>query len=246
MDTPAPVARPFPSGDASGFPATRWSLVAAAGQGGTEALSQLLGRYRTPLIRFAEREGVENPEAAVDAFITTLLRRNGLARVSPEKGRFRTWLLACLKNHLRDEWKKRQTQRRGGGAPHQSLDEEPPEGTAPLQVAGKGRSPDEAFDRAWAEAVIAEAWRRLEEKRQAAGRGDLFNRIRPVLAGDPDAPAYEAIAAEAGVSVSAIKMEVQRRRQQLSELIRSEVAETVGTMADVDEELSYLINLFSR
>lgn len=246
MDTPSPVPDQSSSGDASSFPVTRWSVVLAAGQGRLDALSHLLRRYRTPLVRFAEWERAVDPEAAVDALLVALLQRNGLARVSPEKGRFRTWLLACLKNHLRDELRKRQTQRRGGGAPHHSLDEEPPEGTPPLQVPGNERSPDLAFDRAWAEAVVAEAWRRLEEDRRAAGRSEFFGRIKPVLAGDPDAPTYEAIAVDLGLSLSAIKMEVQRRRQQLSELIRAVVAETVGSTADLDDELAYLISLFGR
>src|SRR5450755_1246445 len=102
------------------FLTTEWSVVLQAGQeecpGAAQSLEALCRAYWPPLYAYARREGL-TPQDAQDAtqeFIGSLLRRNDLASVSPEKGRFRSFLLGALKNFLVSRWRTERALQRGG------------------------------------------------------------------------------------------------------------------------------------
>ncbi len=103
------------------FPTTLWTVVLHAGRDqpaqARAALEQLCESYWYPLYSFIRRRGY-SPHDAQDltqAFFTNLLEKHALGRVDPEQGKFRTFLLAALKNFLANDWDRANALKRGGG-----------------------------------------------------------------------------------------------------------------------------------
>jgi len=129
---PPPQESPDPpGGPAAGphqFATTRWTLVAAAGKTATPeartALAELCRLYWYPLYAFVRRRGYDADEALdlTQGFFTRLIEKNDLADADPDRGRFRSWLLASVKHFLANEWDRATAQKRGGGRAVYSLD----------------------------------------------------------------------------------------------------------------------------
>src|SRR6185295_11703533 len=104
----------------SEFATTQWSVVLRAAQpddsAARSALELLCRRYWFPLYAFARRRVSEVHEAQdlTQEFFLRLLQKNSLASASPERGRFRSFLLVSLKNFLANEWDRTTAQKRGG------------------------------------------------------------------------------------------------------------------------------------
>ena len=236
---------------ATQFATTHWSVVLAAADSASpnsqEALEKLCRTYWLPLYAFVRRTG-SGPEDAQDltqAFFEKLLRNNTIRHLAPEKGRFRNYLLTVLKRFLRDELDRSTAAKRGGGAPVIPLDTA--EGEAHLQDARVADlSPDQAFDRAWAERVLRGSVDCLRAQYEAEGRAALFAALSPYLSRRPDGEGYGATAQVLGLDASAVAMAVMRLRRRYRELVRAEVANTVATPAEIDDEIRYLIELLSK
>jgi len=232
------------------FPATQWSLVLTAGRGGTErsraALEALCRAYWTPLYSYARREG-HPPEVAQDlvqGFLARFLERDDLSRVGPEQGRFRSYLLAGLRNYLVAELRRERALKRGGGAVCISLQAE--EAEAWVQgVISDTASPESAFDRRWAETILERALATLRDEHVARGKEHHFEALKACLAGG-DGLDYAALGASVGLSQGAVAVAVHRMRHRLRELVRQEVAQTVGSESDLQEELRHLLTLWSQ
>src|SRR6267378_1593560 len=142
-------------GGAATFGTTHWSVVLAVGQNDREkahaALAQLCAAYWYPLYVFARRQGYDATETEdlTQEFFARLLQSNDLAEVSPERGRFRSFLLASFKHLLANEYHRQQTQRRGGRATIVSLEREEPETRYRLEPAD-AVTPETLFERRWA------------------------------------------------------------------------------------------------
>ena len=201
------------------FPDTRWSQVTAArGDDPTAraALAWLCERYWGPLTSHARRRGwsPHSAEDLVQDLFAEVIRRGDLTRVASERGRFRSWLCACL-DHLASHERDRRMAIKRGGAAGRSTDE-------PLVS-----DPDPAFDRDWGLAVLGHALDRLEADESAAGRGERFAILKPLLAGG-DGPAFLAAGGRLGLGEGAVKVAVHRLRDRLRELTRSEIAATLA------------------
>ena len=163
---------PEPSSTASGTPGdifatTHWTVVLAAGKRSTpqsdRALEELCRAYWFPLYAYVRRRGhtKEDAEDLTQAFFARFLAKNYLAGLSAERGRFRAFLLASLKHFLINDWKKSQRLKRGGGETLLSLDWQTAD--TRFQVAAMNEpSPDKAFDREWALALLAKVIVRLQ------------------------------------------------------------------------------------
>lgn len=229
------------------FAATQWSLVLRARDKSEAALEGLFKRYREPLLVWLRAQG-QSPADAEDAlhgFLQNLLRREALAGVSEEKGKFRTFLLQCLKNHLRDEHARRIAGKRGGGQPVESLDQTDDEGHDIRTPASAGRAPDLEYDRAWAQAVLASSIERLQAECAGQGHGALWQAVEPVIFFDDTASPYRDIAAKAGMSEAAVKMATSRIRARLRGIVQEQIMQTVADEQDWREEIRYLIQLFA-
>lgn len=234
-----------PNGQA-GFVATRWSVVLHAGSHDSPearvALERLCSLYWFPLYAHIRRCGHKPEDASelTQEFFLCLFRRNSLARVGPEKGRFRTFLLTSLNYFLADQADYRRAARRGGGKPMVELDALEAEERYAVEPA-TAETPDKAFDRQWATTLMERAFTQLELELGNTGKSDVFDRLKPFLSREPDAEEYDSLAAPLGVTANAIAAAVRRLRVRLRELALAEAAETLGNPADAAAELRALL-----
>jgi RNA polymerase sigma factor (sigma-70 family) len=233
-------------GGAAQFTTTHWSVVRAAGQSSSPAsqaaLELLCRSYWYPLYAYIRRRGY-SPEDAQDltqSFFERLLERDLLADLRPAGARFRSFLLHALKNHLASEWTRAHAGKRGGSITILSLDDLSPEARY-AQEAVDTESPDAAFERRWAGAVLQQALDRLRQEHIDAGKEPLFNLLADALTGAAPSQPYAQLAIELGMTEAAVKMTIHRLRQRYGELLRLEVAQTVVTPAEIDQELRHLL-----
>ncbi len=232
---------------AGAFATTQWSVVLAAHGGdshATAALGQLCERYWYPVYAFVRRQG-HSPHDAQDftqEFFARLIEKDWLADVAPERGRFRSWLLASMRNFLANEWNRQRTQKRGGGVAVLSLDETNAEGRYVHEPADPV-DPTQLFERRWAMTLLEDVLARLQSEMEAAGKAAHFAAMKSALTGGQIA--FTEVAAELRMSEGAVRVAVHRLRERYRELLRAAVADTVESPAEVDAELSYLFAALS-
>jgi RNA polymerase sigma factor (sigma-70 family) len=230
------------------FNTTHWSVVRAAGCSTSPqypaALEKLCGTYWYPLYAFVRRNGYSSADAEdlTQGFFAWLLESKHLDVADPEIGRFRSFLLCRLKHFLADETKKARAQKRGGGRSIVSLDALLAEDLLGFEPAG-GVSPEQAFDRCWAITIMEQAVARLRAEYVAANRTDLYEELKHFQPGGDAGRSYAEVATRLGLSEGAVKSAIYRLRQRHRELLREEIAQTVATPSEVDEEIRYLITM---
>lgn len=223
-------------------------LASQAGDspGAHEALDRLCRDYWRPLFVFLRRSG-HSPHDAEDLtqqFLAELLARDGLARVHPRHGRFRSFLVASLKNFLGHERERAGALKRGGGLRLVALDAEETQAHGWIESPAE-ESPEAAFDRQWGLTVLARARRRLEAEYVAAGKAAQFALLVEYLPGGEPVRSQSEAAAALGTTVSAVKSEVYRLRQRYGQYLRAEIADTVADPAEIDVEIRHLLGLFA-
>ena len=234
------------------FAATRWSVVLKAKAKSEPALESLCGNYRGPLLIYLRDNLQKHGQSAQDAedllqgFFAHLLTRDFLKNVGPEKVKFRTFLLASLKNYLRDQHSRNSAQRRGGGQGVESLQETDDSGQPLHDPAAQDGAPDLAYDLAWRRTVLANAMGKLQQECVHAGRGELFNALEPAMHADETSLSYKQIAQQLRMTEDNVKVVAHRMRARLKGLIREEVQQTVTNKEDWEEEVRYLVSLPSR
>ncbi len=228
------------------FSTTHWSVVLAAGASDAKyaatALENLCRAYWYPLYAFIRRQG-HSPEDAADltqAFFYRLLSKGVLGLAARERGRFRSFLLAALKNVLANEWDREHAQKRGGGTEIFSLDAEEAERQYRLEPS-ESLDPAQLFDRRWALTVLDEALRLLEAEQLAAGKERIFRRLQGFLMGESGAGSYADAASDLGLTEGAVKMAVSRLRARCRDLLREEIARTVSSPLEIEEEYRALM-----
>lgn len=232
------------------FFTTQWSLVLAGGRpedgDAGRALSALCQRYWYPLYAYVRRR-VASPHEAQDltqAFFARLLEKNTVAQASPERGRFRAFLLTAMKNFLANEWDKARTQKRGGGQPPLTLDFPLADQRLEPQAADE-QSPELIFERQWALTLLETALGQLRDEHLQREKGEQFEQLKPLLAGEAEAT-LAAAAKRLGMSTGAVKVAVHRLRRRYRELLRSAIAETVADPSEVDDEIRRLFATLGR
>jgi RNA polymerase sigma-70 factor (ECF subfamily) len=230
------------------FPSTRWSLVRRAGGGrdgalgpeAREAFSELCGAYWYPLFAYLRRSGRDAAEAAdlVQGTFVSLLERASLEGVAESGARFRGWLLGALKHHAADEHRRANAVKRGGDVAHFPLDVEAAEGRYARELEG-GADPAALFERAWAREVLAQGLERVGREYHEAGRGLLFDLLRPALVGEP--VDREGAARALGMTAVALRVALSRLRARYRDQLVQEVRDTIGDDADLGSEVSALL-----
>ncbi len=226
-----------------GFVTTPWSVVLAASREdtqGRQALARLCQTYWRPLYFFVRRRGYD-PAAAEDLtqeFFARLIEKRSLSRADPGKGKFRAYLVTAMRHFLASEWERARAQKRGGGARLISLDIASTEIRLGLEPADS-TSPENIREREWVLALLEEALRRLKEEQARAGKLEAFEVLRRCLPGD-EGMSYSQLAARLGTTRGAAKMAVFRLRRRYARLVREEIAQTVGTPTEVEEEIQHL------
>jgi RNA polymerase sigma factor (sigma-70 family) len=220
------------------FPTTRWTLIRQAATAPTDesrtAMEELCRRYRTPVLRFVRRR-VNNAEQAEDLtqeFFTRLVRGDLLQRAEQDRGQFRAFLLHVLGQFLLDERDRAMALKRGAGMTPQSLSQD-----SAIDPAGFGDAEQE-FDLAWARTLLQRAVDRLQQE-YSDQRSALFDSLKDSLDGARPMARAE-LAARLGMSEGAIRVALHRMRTRLGQLIREEVADTVPSGSDIDDEIRLL------
>jgi len=241
----------LPASGGQVFATTHWSVVLAAGQQDApqarEALETLCRSYWYPLYAFVRRQGcrAEDAQDLTQGFFAHLLRKDFLSGVGPAKGKFRSFLLACLKHFLADEWAKARTAKRGGAGAGLVLDLEQAEKRYQLEARGEANA-ERLYERRWALDLLDHVLDRLRQEVVASGREAVFNELQGCLLGERPTETYAQLGARLGLSETAVKVTVHRLRQRYRELLREEIAHTVTRPEETDEEMRYLFEVVSR
>jgi RNA polymerase sigma-70 factor (ECF subfamily) len=227
------------------FTTTHWSVVLEAkgeSPAAQAALENLCRTYWRPIYGFVRRQGT-NPEEAKDltqGFFALILERKDFQSVRQEKGRLRSFLLASLKHFMANERRDAATIKRGGGRTLIPL-----EGVESYDSSEFDRSDmlsaDLLYDRRWAFTVLDRVFARLREESQGSASAPLLERLNTLLSDEPDRPSQAEIAREFGMTENAVKQAFHRLRQRYRQLLREEVAHTVATPAEIEDELRHLI-----
>ena len=238
------------------FSPTHWSVVLAAGKSevapgvAQAALAELCQIYWAPLYSFVRSRGytVHDAQDLTQSFFAYLLEHKIYARVDRRKGKFRSFLLASVKNFLAHEADRARTLKRGGGQDFLPLHEEQAkEAESLFQAHSTASSEDRLFDRSWAEAVLAAGLERLSADYKGESKEKLFNELRIFVAGGEDRlPTYAELTDRLGIAESTLRSHVTRLRARYLEALRAEVRRTVHTETQVDEELRELIHVITE
>jgi RNA polymerase sigma-70 factor (ECF subfamily) len=238
--------QPFPSGAGPAqFTTTHWSAVLTAGKypdpTATAALEELCQTYWFPLYAFARRRGMDSHSAQdiVQGFFAQLLENQSFRNRTPEKGRFRSFLLASMNYYLADLTDRERAAKRGGGKVPLALDALAAEERYRLEPVDR-LTPEMIYERRWALTLLDRALARLEAEFGEAARIDLFRAVRPILFDPGAAQQYQQLSSTLGMSPGTLRVAVHRIRQRCRELFRDEVARTIDNPAEINEELRYL------
>jgi RNA polymerase sigma-70 factor (ECF subfamily) len=238
-------------GGSSHFADTHWSVVLAAKTKGSpqaaEALDKLCRTYWRPLYAYIRRDGHSTTESEdlTQEFFRRLLAKDYLQHLQHRDGKFRSFLLTFVKRFLSDERDKAGAQKRGGDKTFVSLDETSAEESY-LSEAVSGLTPDQSFERRWAQTVMDQALGRLRAEYVASGKGALFEQLKDIQPGEHGESSYAEIGVRLGLAEGTIKSAVHRLRRRHRELLREEIAQTVARTEEIDEEIRNLLTVLSR
>ena len=236
--------------DTSRFATTHWSLVLAAGDSAAleheQALSRLCQAYWFPLYAYLRRHGCGTHQAEdhIQGFFMRMLEKHSLSGVGEKPGKFRSFLLVSLKNFVANEIDRVQAQKRGGKHTILSLDLEQAERQY-ISEPSHDMSPDRLYERSWAITVLEHAMLRLESEFASSDKADLFDHLRGYLTAEPDVIPYRDVAERLKMTEGAVKMAVYRLRNRYRDVLREEVAQTVATKEQIDEEIRELLAVLS-
>jgi RNA polymerase sigma-70 factor (ECF subfamily) len=240
-----PASDPFgPPGSADGrqFATTRWSLVAAAGRGPSaesrDALAALCQTYWYPLYAYARRHlpSAHDAQDQTQAFFAELLEKDYLQAADPRRGKFRSFLLTAFKHFLSRQRERDGARKRGGGHSLVSLDFHDGERRYGLEPADPA-TPETIYERRWALAILEQSLNRLRQEMADAGKEKQFECLKATLEGEGPQESYAQIAGQVGMSEQAVKVAVHRLRRRYQELLRAEIAQTVASAEEVEDEL---------
>jgi DNA-directed RNA polymerase specialized sigma24 family protein len=238
------------------FQTTRWSLVQRAGQrDAREALASLCQTYWQPVHSFIRAQGIapQDAEDLTQGLFASILARGDLARVDPERGRFRSWLRQCARHYVCNYFDHKNAPKAGGGVTFVDVHGEGADVVLDLG-AKDAELPDRLFDQRWALTVVDRALQRLEAQYVKEGRGELFARLRSTLSGEANVDADGAVGADAEAPQKSPRAIRVARHRLMTELetkfrrcLRAEIAETLAdTVSDpaaIDDEMRELFNV---
>jgi RNA polymerase sigma-70 factor (ECF subfamily) len=224
------------------FASTRWSIVMAAGQRDSPeseaALATLCRLYWYPLYAYARRRlpDAEQAQDLTQEFFARLLEKDYLRQADRQRGKFRTFLLTAFQNFLAKEHARANAQKRGGGRQILSLDFASGERRYHREPS-HDTTPEAVYERGWALLLLEQGLARLRQEFADLGKQRLFECLKGTLTFAQTPPPYAELAGELGMSMQALKVAVHRLRRRYGELVRAEIAQTVTTADEIEDEL---------
>lgn len=205
------------------------------------AMARLCETYWYPLYAHLRAQGTSavDAEDLVQAFFLRVLQKDALRQADPSRGRFRSFMVASLKHFAINEHDRATREKRGGNTRTLSLDVEKAEGRF-LREPATADTPETVFNRRWALTLLEQVLAELQAEMRGSGKASQFDSLKPYLTGDDPQLSYGATATQLGTSEGAVKVAVHRLRRRFRELVRDEVAQTVASSGEVDDELRYL------
>ncbi len=232
---------------AARFATTHWSIVLAAGRTSSpdsrRALTTLCETYWYPAYAYVRRRGHSREEAQdlTQEFFLRLLEKELLLTVDPRRGKFRSFLLASLKNFLANERRDARARKRGGGRVHLSLDFQSAEDRYSLEPTHE-LTPERIYERRWALTLLEQSLSKLRQDFTRSGKSDLFDQLRVFLGGEGQKVSYKEVAEKLGMTEGAVKVSAHRLRRRCREILREEIGQTVVGSEEVDDELRHLFS----
>jgi RNA polymerase sigma-70 factor (ECF subfamily) len=233
------------------FASTRWSVILAAREGSgpsrEAALSSLCSAYWRPLYAYVRRQGrsVEDAQDLTQGFFLHLLEKQSLRQVDPALGRFRSFLLASMRNFMAGDWRRHNAAKRGGITPIVSIGEMERGEELLTAESPDSRTPEQIYERNWALALLERSMGRLAAEFESSGKQRVFALLSPYLTGEHDGKPYAEVASQLAIGEVAARVAVHRMRGRFQDLLREEVARTLPHPEDpsaVMEELRYLLS----
>jgi len=244
------VSREQQRSSAARFATTHWSIVRAAGQGASsesrKALATLCRTYWYPLYAYLRRQGhgAEDAQDLTQSFFVGFLEKNYFQVVTPEKGKFRSYLLGALKHFVSNERDRARAVKRGGGRAVISLDFQTAESRYGFEPSHE-LTAEKTFERCWALTVLDQVLGRLQEEFTGADKEELFERLKVFLTAKKGAVSYKEVARELDMSEGAVKVAVHRLRRRYRKLLKEEIAQTVSDPEEAEDEIRYLLAAIS-
>lgn len=229
------------------FPSTHWSVVLAAGtasRDGDEALEQICRKYWRPLYAYVRRRGYgrQDAEDLTQEFLARFIEKRYLGLADPQRGCFRSFFLTALEHFLSDEWDRARAAKRGGSRRILSLDANP---TDCSFEPADDLTPEKAYEQYWGETLLAAVLDRLAAEYANAGKMHQFETLKRFLWGRDGAVTYAEIAGQLSKTEAAVKTAVRRLRVRYGELLRQEIAQTVTTVEELEDEIRWLRATFA-
>ena len=232
------------------LPTTHWSVVLQAGKGdspaASAALEELCRTYWYPIYAYVRRQGHSSEDARdlVQGFFAELLAKGFPRGATPERGKFRSFLLASLRNFLVDQHRQASAAKRGGGRFAISLEQAQAEERFCLEPH-HNLTPERLYERAWARTLLDRARSRLRQEYSAAGKAHLYFALKDFPLAGKSERSFQQAATELEMTVPGLKSAVHRLRARYRDLVREEVAQTVADPAELKEEARHLIAVIS-
>jgi len=239
------------AGGRSRFATTQWSLVLAAGKGGSvdaeEALARLCSLYWYPIFAFVRRQGhsIDESQDLTQGFFTRLIEKGDVSDADRARGRFRSFLLSACQHYLSNERDRMLTLKRGGGRAAISIDVASAEGRYQRALVHE-ETPENLYDRQWCLTLLACVLDGMREDYVVAGTERLFDRLRGFLTMDEEAGTHADAARDLEMTTGAVKVAVHRLRRQYRDALRRRVGDTVDSPQEIDDEMRYLLKTLSR
>ncbi len=234
----------------SDFETTQWSIVLRAGHStdsdAGEALTYLCQRYWYPLYAFLRKKGysIEAAEDVTQSFVAKLIENRALTLAIPQRGRFRSFLLASLQNFLINEWKHASAKKRGGHVVIVSMNVESGESKLNLQPSDD-LTAEKIFERAWAVQLLQCVLEQLRQEYDQRSKLREFELLQKFLVGRSKDHSYDSVALELGITPDSLRQQSHRLRKRYRELLRLEVARTVGSQDEIEDEINRLFETLS-
>jgi len=235
----------------SRFHTTHWSVVLAAADGTSPqaeaALAALCETYWHPVYAFIRRSGRSEDDARdlTQAFFARVIERRDLRTARPERGRFRSFLLAAVRHFMSDERDHDMAKKRGGGSVHIPIGAHLDDEAQAVVDPATDETPEQVYERRWALSALDAAVARAAAEYRRAGRSLVFETLSPSIRGE-DKLDYEHVSRTLGCSEGAARVAAHRVRRHIGACLRAALLETVANPADVDDELRFLMAALER
>jgi RNA polymerase sigma factor (sigma-70 family) len=233
------------------FLTTHWSVVRAAGesdqQAAANALAELCQVYWYPIYAYVRRQNIDSNEAAdlTQGFFTNLIEREDIQNVDPSRGRFRSFLLVALKNYMHNQRDRQNAQKRGGHLNFIPLDSQSADRRY-CNEPNHNETAETLFEKRWAESVLQQAQIQLAKEFAKSKKAQQFDRLKLFLAGPVEHVSYGEVADELGMTEVAVKVAIHRMKQRFGQILRSEIAQTVESESEIDEEIGHLFQALKK